>query len=80
MSRRSVQVLAAFGVLAVGVFLKWLPLFAAEPGRACLPGKEQPAWCGPSYANPAEWGAVLVGGAILALLYLRYLADREQVR
>ncbi|WP_370936564.1 hypothetical protein [Amycolatopsis sp. cg13] len=79
MSRRSVQVLVAFGVLAVGVFLKGLPLFALGPGLACLSDEDQPAWCGPSYANPAEWGQVLVSGAILALLYLRYLADRKQV-
>ncbi|MFE3176456.1 hypothetical protein ACFXPA_35025 [Amycolatopsis sp. NPDC059090] len=79
MSRRSVQVLVAFGVLAVGVFLIWLPPSAAEPGLECLPGQDQPASCGPSYANPAEWGEVLAAGALLALLYLRYLADRKQV-
>ncbi|MET9265104.1 hypothetical protein [Amycolatopsis sp. NPDC004079] len=79
MSRRSVQVLVAFGVLAAGVFLKWLPLFSSGPGLRCIPGPDQPAWCGPSYANPAEWGNVLIVGAVLALLHLRYLADRKQV-
>ncbi|MGV9297919.1 hypothetical protein [Amycolatopsis sp. NPDC003676] len=79
MSRRSVQVLVAFGVLAVGVFLVWQPLFAAGTDRACLLGQDQPPSCGPFYANPQEWGKVLIGGAILALLYLRYLADRKQV-
>ncbi|WP_134727336.1 hypothetical protein [Amycolatopsis nivea] len=79
MSRRSVQVLVAFGVLAVGVFLVWQPLFAAGPRRECVPGQDSPPSCGPAYADPAEWGKALVGGAVLALLYLRYLADRKQV-
>ncbi|WP_116204329.1 hypothetical protein [Amycolatopsis circi] len=82
MSRRSVQVLVlvAFGVLAVGLFLLCQPLFAAGRGRERLPGPDQPASCGPAYANPAEWGKALAVGAIVALLYLRYLADRKQVR
>ncbi|MGW4401505.1 hypothetical protein ACWEHA_39925 [Amycolatopsis nivea] len=78
MSRRSVQVLVAFGVLAVGVFLVWQPLLADGSGRECVPGSDQPPSCGPAYANPVEWGWVLVGGALLALLYLRYLAGRKQ--
>lgn len=65
-------------MLAVGVSLGWQPLFAAGPGRAGFP--DPPPSCGPACANPAEWGRVLVGGALLALLHLRYLADRTQVR
>lgn len=78
MSRRSVQVLVAFGVLVVGVFLVLQPVFA-RTGGPCVPGADLPASCGPSYANPAEWGGVLVHGALLALIYLRYLAGRKQV-
>ncbi|MFD2469418.1 hypothetical protein [Amycolatopsis silviterrae] len=79
MSRRSVQVLVAFGVLAVGVFLVSWQVSALGAGAACVPGRDQPGSCGPAYANPAEWGVVLVHGAVLALIYLRYLADRKPV-
>lgn len=79
MSRRSVQVLVAFGVLVVGVFLVCQQVFAVETGEACILGLSMPASCGPAYANPGEWGVALVHGAVLALIYLRYLADRKQV-
>ena len=74
MSRRSVHVLVAFGALLVGVFLVWQPVFGAETGRACTLGS-----CRPAYSSLREWGGVLVHGALLALIYLRYLADRKPV-
>ncbi|WP_406633545.1 hypothetical protein [Amycolatopsis sp. WGS_07] len=76
MSRRSVQVLAAFGVLVVGVFLVYHSL---GTGSSCVSRLDTPGSCGPAYADPAEWGVALVYGALLALIYLRYLADRKPV-